>query len=158
MFASMSSSVRKVRVAGREIEARFEVDGTNWVIDVGEGKREASVVEVEPGVYSVLLDGRSFTVRMADIDVVIEDPRELRKTGPVAGLEGRQTISAPMPGKVVRLLAKEGDDVERGQGLVVIEAMKMQNELKSPKAGRVISLPAEEGAAVGAGQVLAVVD
>ena len=158
MFASMSSSVRKVRIAGREIEARFEVEGTKWLIDIGEGKREASVIEVEPGVYSVLLEGRSFNVRMGEIDAVVEDPRELRKVGPAAGLEGPQTIAAPMPGKVVRVLAQEGDDVERGQGLIVIEAMKMQNELKSPKAGRVISLPAQEGAAVGAGQVLAVVD
>jgi biotin carboxyl carrier protein len=76
----------------------------------------------------------------------------------LAGLEGRQTLSAPMPGKVVRILVNEGDPVERGQGLVVIEAMKMQNELKSPKAGRVVSISASEGAAVAAADVLAVVE
>lgn len=154
----MSSFVRKIRIGGREIEARVENDGDNWRIDIGDGPREASVLEVEPGVYSVLIEGRSFQIRTDEIDVIIEDPREPRKAGVLAGLEGRQTIAAPMPGKVIRLLVAEGAEVHRGQGLVVIEAMKMQNELKSPKDGRVVSLPAEEGAAVGAGQVLAVVE
>ncbi|HYI97650.1 MAG TPA: biotin/lipoyl-containing protein [Bryobacteraceae bacterium] len=154
----MSSFVRKIRIGGREIEARVENDGDSWRIDVGEGVREASVLEVEPGVYSVLIAGGSFEIRANEIDVIIEDPREPRKAVALAGLEGRQTITAPMPGKVIRLLVAEGEEVRRGQGLVVIEAMKMQNELKSPKDGRVTSLPAEEGAAVGAGQVLAVVE
>ena len=158
----MSSFVRKIRIGGREIEARVENNadnqGDSWRIDIGEGMREASVLEVEPGVYSVIIEGRSFQVRTDEIDVIIEDPREPRKAGALAGLEGRQTIMAPMPGKVVRLLVAEGAEVQRGQGLVVIEAMKMQNELKSPKDGRVMSLPTEEGAAVGAGQVLAVVE
>lgn len=154
----MSSLVRKVRINDKEIQVRFEQNGDHWRLDAGQGTREASVVEVEPGVYSVLLDGRSFTVRAADLNIAVEDPRELRTSGPLAGLEGRQTITAPMPGKVVRVLVSDGAVVERGQGLVVIEAMKMQNELKAPKAGRVVSLPAEEGAAVGAGQVLAVVE
>ena len=67
-------------------------------------------------------------------------------------------MSAPMPGKVVRVLVAEGDVVDHGQGLVVIEAMKMQNEMKSPKPGTVVSLTAIEGSAVAAGQVLAVVE
>jgi biotin carboxyl carrier protein len=158
MAASMSSFVRKVRVNGRELEARVQNSGGLWRIDTGEGVREASVVEVEPGVYSVLIEGQSFQIRMDGIDVEIEDPREPRKPGALAGLEGRQTIAAPMPGKVIRVLVADGDEVERGQGLVVIEAMKMQNELKSPKAGQVVSLLAEEGAPVGAGQVLVVVE
>ena len=158
MFASMSSFVRNVRVNGRELSVRVEQDGCRWRIDAGNGVREASVIETEPGVYSILIDGQSFEVRASELNVEIEDPRELRKSGAVAGLEGRQTVSAPMPGKVVRVLVAEGDIVGHGQGLVVIEAMKMQNEMKSPKPGTVISLTAIEGAAVAAGQVLAVVE
>lgn len=116
------------------------------------------MVEVEPGVYSVLLNGMSFEIRPSEWDVVIEDPRALRSAGAAAGLEGRQTVTAPMPGKVVRVLVAEGDTVERGQGLVVIEAMKMQNELKAPKSGQVMSIGAAEGTAVAAGQMLAVVE
>jgi biotin carboxyl carrier protein len=63
-----------------------------------------------------------------------------------------------MPGKVVRLLVAAGDTVEAGQGLLVVEAMKMQNELKSPKKGIVRQVLAREGAAVNAGDVLAIVE
>jgi len=65
---------------------------------------------------------------------------------------------APMPGKVVRILAAESAEVEAGQGIVVVEAMKMQNEIKSPKKGVVRKVVAAEGAAVNAGDVLAVVE
>jgi biotin carboxyl carrier protein len=158
MFSSMSNFIRNVRVNGRELRVRVEQDGSQWRVDAGNGVREASVIETEPGVYSILIDGRSFEVRASETDVEIEDPRELRKAGAAAGLEGRQTVSAPMPGKVIRVLVAEGDVVGHGQGLVVIEAMKMQNEMKSPKPGTVISLTATEGSAVSAGQILVVVE
>jgi biotin carboxyl carrier protein len=67
-------------------------------------------------------------------------------------------VLAPMPGKVVRVLVEEGQEVEAGAGLVVVEAMKMQNELKSPKKGTVAELRARPGATVNAGDVLAVVE
>jgi biotin carboxyl carrier protein len=72
--------------------------------------------------------------------------------------EGRQQISAPMPGKVIRLLLAAGDSVEAGQGLIVVEAMKMQNEIKSPKNGKVERLLVKEGQNVNAGDVLAWVE
>lgn len=154
----MSIAIRKVRVNGRELAIRLEPNGAGWYVDTGNGPRYASVLEVEPGVFSVILDGKSFDVRTAASTVVVEDPREHRPSGRGVGLQGPQSLSAPMPGKVVRRLVSEGDAVEQGQGILVIEAMKMQNEMKSPKAGVVVSLPAEEGAAVAAGQLLAVVE
>ena len=63
-----------------------------------------------------------------------------------------------MPGKVVRVLVAQGEQVEADQGMVVVEAMKMQNELKAGRSGRVTMLAAEEGATVAAGQVLAVIE
>jgi biotin carboxyl carrier protein len=63
-----------------------------------------------------------------------------------------------MPGKVVRVMVEEGQPVESGQGLVVVEAMKMQNEIKSPKAGVVKAVHVREGGSVGAGQALLVVE
>lgn len=131
----------------------------------------ASILEVEPGIYSVLLDGRSFEVRMEPtpggqiaaveglrLAVEVEDPRRLRHRAAGVFGEGRAKVTAPMPGKVVRLLAAEGDQVEAGQGLLVVEAMKMQNEVKSPKAGRVAALSVQAGGAVAAGDVLAVIE
>ena len=80
-----------------------------------------------------------------------------RKHG-AAEMEGQQQILAQMPGKVIRLLVLVGDEVEAGQGLVVVEAMKMQNEIRSPKKGKVERVLATEGQNVNAGEVLAWVD
>jgi len=71
---------------------------------------------------------------------------------------GRAQVAAPMPGKVVRVLVERGQAVEAGAGLVVVEAMKMQNELKSPKSGTVVELRVEAGATVNAGELLAVIE
>jgi len=89
----------------------------------------------------------------------VADPRAWRgrRHGTVEA-EGRQAIAAPMPGKVIRLLVKAGDKVQAGQGVLVVEAMKMQNEVKSPKSGRVERLLAKEGQPVNAGEVLAWID
>jgi biotin carboxyl carrier protein len=131
----------------------------------------ASIIKVEPGVYSVLLNGKSYQARAGQsensiaveirghmFEIEIQDPRAPRRnTGPRAG-EGQQRVLAPMPGKIIRLLVAEGAQVEPGDGIVVIEAMKMQNELKALRAGTVTSLPVGEGATVGAGELLAVIE
>ncbi len=138
---------------------------------LGEGPERAAQVEMaEPGVYSVLMEGRSYeasvTETAAGLVVTIDgyrfeidarDPRRFARKAGGRGTEGVQTIAAPMPGKVVRVLAAAGETVEAGQGLVVVEAMKMQNEMKALRAGKVLSLPAREGATVAAGEVLATI-
>jgi len=91
------------------------------------------------------------------LEILDERRLRMRRAGGKFTLEGPQRIDAPMPGKVTRVLVKAGDQVEEGQGLVVVEAMKMENELKSPKAGKVTELHAVEGAAVESGAKLAVV-
>ena len=131
----------------------------------------AEVVEVEPGVYSILLPGGSYEAKVTPgpegssvelrgvrYEVMVRDPRRLARTGSAPGSAGRQRVASPMPGKVVRVLVREGEEVAAGQGLVVIEAMKMQNEIRSPKAGRVVAMRAVEGATVTAGETLAEVE
>jgi biotin carboxyl carrier protein len=133
--------------------------------------REASIMQVEPGIYSVLLNGRSheakvvagpegFYVDLEGLRSVVEvrDPRSMTRGGRGGPGDGRQTVNAPMPGKVVRVMVQEGDRVEIGAGLVVVEAMKMQNELKAPKAGTVVQLKAVVGATVAMGEMLAVIE
>jgi biotin carboxyl carrier protein len=130
-------------------------------------EREFSVVPLAPGSYSVLIGERSYTVFATSGEVVVNgrtfaveifDPREMRGRKSAGVAEGRQKIAATMPGKVVRLLVNEGDTVEAGQGLVVVEAMKMQNEMKSPKAGRVVEVKTKADATVAAGEVLLVIE
>ncbi|MEO8028477.1 MAG: biotin/lipoyl-containing protein [Bryobacteraceae bacterium] len=157
-----------VEILGRSVSLEFKQDGTGvrYGFD-GENEREATVVEIQPGVYSVLANGRSYDVRMAGqtvhlcghaIDVEVRDPREWSASNSSAGGQGRQQIVAPMPGKVVRILVAVGDVVEAGQGLIVVEAMKMQNEMKSPKSGTVLEIKTTEGATVAAGDVLAIIE
>jgi biotin carboxyl carrier protein len=129
-------------------------------------------VLARPNVISLIIDGVAYEVKReltptdthiwvksARFAAEVRDPRSLRsRRGKGAGTEGPQKLVAPMPGKIVRVLAHPGDAVEAGQGLIVIEAMKMQNELKSPKKGTVGQILAKEGATVTAGEVLAIVE
>jgi acetyl/propionyl-CoA carboxylase alpha subunit len=123
---------------------------------------------LEPGVISLLVDGQQYRC-VLDGDGVwiggrrfgfeVDDPRSLQgRRGAGAGAAGPRPVKAPMPGRVVRVLVNTGDDVAEQQGIVVIEAMKMQNELKSPKAGKVARVTVAVGDAVGSGDVLAVVE
>ena len=86
------------------------------------------------------------------------DPRTLRNRSRAADDRGPKKLMAPMPGKVVRVLAREGDEVEAGAGVLVVEAMKMQNEIKSPKKGTIQKILVAEGTAVNAGDVMAIVE
>jgi biotin carboxyl carrier protein len=132
---------------------------------------EADAATILPGIYSILLGGRSLEanveetpegllVRVAGREFRLEiiDPRSWRRRrGGSIELEGRQQVAAPMPGKIVSVLAAQGQKVEAGQGLLVIEAMKMQNEIRSPKSGTVERLIAKEGQTVSAGEIVAVI-
>ena len=104
-----------------------------------------------PGALAVHVNGRQ-------LPVTISESGRARRRGAAAAGAGPQRLTAPMPGKVVRVLVALGDDVEAGQGLVVVEAMKMENELRAAKAGRVVSVSVIEGQSVDAGAVLAVVE
>ena len=110
---------------------------------------------------SSLAAGQSFAVvlRGQSYEVALVDPKRLR-SGQSAGAHhaGAAETVSPMPGKIVRVLVQLGDKVEAGAGIIVVEAMKMQNEMKAPKAGIVVSINAEEGATVNAGDVLAVIE
>jgi biotin carboxyl carrier protein len=113
-------------------------------------------VRIEPGgrgALTVHVDGRTFPVTVRASGLASSG----RPSGGGAATGARKVL-APMPGRIVRVLVGRGDTVEARQGLVVIEAMKMENELKAPKAGVVIALDAIEGSTVEAGAVLAVVE
>jgi hypothetical protein len=149
--------------------------GERWRCSLDGRALNADAVEVVPGVYSILMEGQSFEVRVEPLSgatvgglrVIIGtqeflvdtcDPRRWqRHRGSAAEVEGRQQVHAPMPGKIIRVLVKVGDSIEMKQGLVVVEAMKMQNEIRSPKSGRVERLMVIEGQTVNTGEVLAII-
>lgn len=147
---------------GSEVTAT--IDGRAYKLDVS---------EPQPGVYTVregstisefgitrLPDG-TYTVsdKNASLDVSIADPKRLRGSGLTSdSSSGRAEIKAAMPGKIVRILKAEGDSIEKGEGIIVVEAMKMQNEMRSPKAGTVSQILPAEGDTVAAGDVLVTIE
>jgi biotin carboxyl carrier protein len=116
----------------------------------GDDVFEASVSAGPGGTSSVQIGGRSFVIRVID--------KKHQSRAGDHNLEGEQSLTAPMPGRVVKILKRAGEDVAAGEGVVVVEAMKMQNEIKSPKPGRIAEVRVTEGDTVGANQVLAVVE
>ena len=162
MRYSISIDGRAYAVEISEVEGgwRCRLNGRDLPVDFAQLNARAA---------SILLDGKSYEVRCEtsgtisinnrQYNVSVEDPRswqgrrrrELDQAGP-------QRLSSSMPGKVVRVLSREGDAIEAGQGIIVVDAMKMQNEIKSPKAGTLLKLLVREGANVNAGEVLAIVE
>jgi biotin carboxyl carrier protein len=156
---SLNGADRAIEIVAPAPECRFRIGD--------DPARDAEVAVPEPCVYSVLMDGRSYEARVEEtpgglivvidgfrFEIEIRDPRRWARQSGAAGSHGIQQLSAPMPGKVVRVLVSAGESVEAGQGLVVVEAMKMQNEIKAPRAGKILTVPAKETATVTAGETL----
>jgi len=141
-----------------------KVDGQEMEVDAALTARDVLSVLIGDKAYEIKrersLQGEiHMVIGSARYAVDVQDPRSLRTRRAVAGAEaGPQKIKAAMPGKIVRLLVAEGEEVKAGQGVIVMEAMKMQNEMKSPKDGRVQKLLTSEGSTVNAGDTLAVIE
>jgi len=162
----------EVHISGKMRDVKFARGASGWRVTLDGRPVTADVVEIAPNTLSILLDGQSHEIRVTpspdgrlklqtstrEFTAEVIDPRAWRdRRHSLTEAEGRQQIVAPMPGKVVRLLVKVGDKVEAGQGLLVVEAMKMQNEIRSPKGGAVERVLAKEGQTVNAGEILAIV-
>lgn len=149
-----------------------DADGNGWRVTLNGKACSADAQWVEPNILSLLIAGKSYrilydprsdgTAMMLDarrIPYSVADPRSLRSRLKVGAAQtGARSITAPMPGRIVRILVQQGDSVEAHQGLLVMEAMKMQNELKSPNAGTVMRILVESNATVQPGQVLLVIE
>ena len=150
-----AASRYRVVVDGRPHEidvARVEAFGLSLLLDGGVS-REVQVAPAGPvGLMLVRIEGRTVTATVNG-----------RRTGRAAadvstGADGQQAVLAPMPGRVVRVLVAVGDPVTARQPVVVVEAMKMENELRSPKDGRVKEVAVAAGASVEAGRILVVIE
>jgi biotin carboxyl carrier protein len=159
--------VTLVLLDGREVRVEWTQDKETFRYGAESQEKTAEVRQVGPGVYSVIAGGRSYEARVAggaveiggrSFAIEIRDPRRWNRERNHTHAEGRQNIVAAMPGKVVRVLVAAGDEVAAGQGILVVEAMKMQNEMKAPRAGKVVSVAAATGATVKAGDVLASIE
>jgi len=159
------------------------IDGKNYKLDLERGEKgwrchldgreiQLDAVLTRRDVLSVLISGKAYEIKReqtaTDLHLwvgpvryaaEVRDPRSLRgRKGSGSDEAGPKKLIAPMPGKVVRVLVSQNEQVEAGQGILVMEAMKMQNEIKSPKKGVVQKIVASEGTSVNPGDVLAVVE
>ena len=162
-----------VDIEGEQKEVSVTRDGDRVIAMVSGREYELEASEPEPNVFLLKSgtrvveftvldrpDGRmSVTTGDSGFDAAVIDPRKLGGGGASGGAaDGVAEIRTQMPGKVVRILVAEGDEVSTGDGVIVVEAMKMQNEMRSPKDGVVREVRAAEGNTVNAGDVLVVID
>jgi len=149
---------------GRERKVEVSALGPGlFDVRIGDQVHRVDAYRHDYGTVSLLVDGKSYSatldergarvhVRVKDsvfpMEILDEKKLRLRRAAAKFTAEGKQTLTAPMPGKVVRVLVAMGDEVKEGQGLLIVEAMKMENELKSPKAGKVVELHVHEGQTV----------
>ena len=132
---------------------------------------EVDAVLARPDVLSLRIGNLAYEVKCervggelhlwvgsARFAIEVRDPRSLRGRTRTVDDHGPKKLTAPMPGRIVRILATQGAEVDAGAGVLVVEAMKMQNEIKSPKKGTIQKVLVTEGAAVNAGDVLAIVE
>ena len=161
--ATLGDAVEKVEVTGRDGRYRLTIGAEAWEVDAR---------LTAQGIYSLLIDGVSYVADVTDqegacvVDVgdetyvvrVEEETRYIIRTrGGAAAGHGGQTLVAPLPGRITHVAVKSGDPVRKGDPLLVIEAMKMENELRAGAAGTVAEVRVAPGQAVNAGDVLLVI-
>jgi biotin carboxyl carrier protein len=164
--------VYDVTIDGRDYRLELERSETGWRCRLDGREIQMDAVLARRDVLSLLIGGKAYEIKrectatdmhlwVGSVRYLAElrDPRALRsRRGRGENEKGPKNLLAPMPGKVVRVLIGEQQSVEAGQSILVVEAMKMQNEIKSPKKGTVQKIVAAEGANVNAGDVLAIVE
>ena len=162
------------------MKLQAELDNENYDLEItrsgekvfakiNEREYELEVSEVEPNVYLFKYNNRIFQIYAApngivnlrnhQFEISITDPKKLRGSNAAgASADGTAEIKTAMPGKLVRILVEQGAQVQKGDGILVVEAMKMQNEMKAPKDGIVKEIRFDEGATVNAGDILTVIE
>jgi biotin carboxyl carrier protein len=162
----------EVTIDGKNHRVELERADGGWQCRLDGLLLNVDTVLTRPNVLSLLLSGNAYDIKReltptgmniwvgtTRYEAQIRDPRSLRRRRDGVGDDlSPKKLVAPMPGKVVRILVSEMMEVEAGQGILIVEAMKMQNEIKSPKKGVLQKLLAAEGSNVNAGDVLAVVE
>ena len=159
----------EARVGGRTFRVEVRGKDGRYSVRIDERPLEVDCEESADGFMSLLIDGRSheaalerrpggYTVALRGGTAIVDLAPPSSAGAPRGGASVAARLTAPMPGRVIRVLVEPGQEVRSAEGLVVMEAMKMENELRSPRAGRVSEVHAREGQAVETGALLVVVE
>src|SRR5437870_5463437 len=166
LHANIAESQIEIELHEQGSQVRAMVDGRKYDVDVRMLRDHHYLLISNGQVFDCVVEGRPESESTLEVivgtdrhPITITDPKRLRGALQFgAHGDGAARIVAPMPGKVVRVLVEAGQNVEAGAGIAVVEAMKMQNEMKSPKSGTVVTVNAEVGATVNGGDLLAVIE
>jgi biotin carboxyl carrier protein len=158
-------------VAGREVSVEVRGEAPRYAVTLDGRVLDVDLRPTSPGFASLIVDGRSHEVGLLAraagwsvllqghaLEVQVQEAGVAAAAAPRQGSTGSARVTAPMPGRLVKVLVESGQEVAEGQGLVVMEAMKMENELRAPRAGRVKELHARERQAVESGALLVVLE
>ena len=163
--------IYEISIDGKSYRLELNQAEKRWTCRLDGREIEVDAVLARPDVISLRLGNKAYEVKCERVgsdlhlwvgsvryEAEVRDPRSLRSRMRAVDDHGPRKLTAPMPGKVVRILLREGAEVESGTGILVVEAMKMQNEVKSPKKGKIQKIVVMEGAAVNSGDVLGIVE
>ena len=161
-----------ITISGETLDVEFIQSGNVATLTHNQQRHEAQVSAPEPGLFTLLLNQRIYrcvldvlpngqtevVVNGRRFPVSVRDKKHRQANAGGAAAGGKAVLLAPMPGKVVRIMCAIGDEVEANQSLLVVEAMKMQNEVQTPKAGKIVELKVAEGQTVNVGETMIVVE
>jgi biotin carboxyl carrier protein len=166
LIAELNNEKHEIEIKREGDQVFAEIDGRSYELEASEPEPHVYLLKNAGKIYEIYVSpkknaGEPFQVKAgnSEFEINLIDPKRLR--GASAGAEhgdGLAEIKTAMPGKVVRVLTEPGAEIKTGEGVVVVEAMKMQNEMKSPKDGVVREIRFAEGATVNAGDILAVIE
>lgn len=163
-------------IDGRKPEVKLiESNGSQVKLSIDGRIYNADIMQVGNGLYSIIIDGQSFSIEMIEgdtpkhyvlntfyksfnVEIIDAEKRYQRSRLKGSNVGGENNISSPMPGKVVSIPVKLGQTVEAGQPVIIISAMKMESEIKVKNAGKVKEIRVKEGAIIDAHQVLMIIE
>ena len=158
-------------IDGREQEIELEPTEGGYMVTVDGKTHEVDCANLEASFYSLIIAGKSYEISVRESgpdEYAVRHGGYLRTVhvvDPMAAIAGAHlvqtgtiTVKAVMPGRVVKVLVEEGDEVDEAQGLIVLEAMKMENEVSAPRRGKVQSLFVQSGQTLEAGDKIAVIE
>lgn len=159
----------QAEVNSEKYQVEIKRDGEKVFAKIDEREYELETSEVEANVYLFKHNNQIHQIYVApngivnignhQLEVNLIDPKRLRgSSGSDGNADGTAEIRTAMPGKVVRILVEEGTEIQKGEGVIVVEAMKMQNEMKAPKDGIIKEIRFSEGSTVNAGDVLVIIE
>ncbi len=166
LIAQLNNEKHEIVLKQNGVNVSAEIDGRHFELEAHEVEPNVFLLKHDNQVYQIFVapnekPDEPFLVNFgnSDFEIKLSDPKRMRHSaGASENADGAAEIKTAMPGKVVRILVEQGAEIRQGDGVIIVEAMKMQNEMKAPKDGTIKEIRVREGATVNAGDILAIIE